>query len=275
MFRLGFCYSWDTSDPEPHFARLRALGYDGVELDDATFKAFSARKWATALTNSGLECAQLCPGFDFVHGQVAWDASLQKAEEYVNCAQELGKPLIRVLTCSPESSAAVGPREATPAQWEAAITGIQRICDMGAGADICFALECHNGTLMEDSASALRLLHGVDRPNLGVNLHLPLGRGAEPVEESLRRLGAHTVHVHAHNYTSLVDGERVPLGDGALDYEAILSALVADGFNGYVSIEKPNHGGTWDAWVVASHEAVYLLALAEKLEQALGAAAAS
>jgi sugar phosphate isomerase/epimerase len=212
----------------------------------------------------------LCPEFDFVHGQSAWDESLRTAEAYIKCAPILGKPLIRVFTSNPDNSEALGPQEATPEQWEAAIKGIGRICDMGAAEDICCALECHTGTLMEDSAGTLRLIEGVDRPNLGVNLHLPLGRGREDVAKSLEQLAPYTVHVHAHNFTALVDGKRVPLADGVLDYENILGPLVADGFNGYVSIEQATYGGTRDAWVVAAHEAVYLLALEEKLRQTYG-----
>lgn len=270
MYKIGFCYPLGQ-DPvvlRDDLVRLQQFGYDGVEFWEQMLRRVEIAHVADALVDANLACAQLCPYFNFVDGQELWDHSMRLAEEYLTWAEQLpGQPLIRVFTGKPWGQGVVGPAEATPAQWEAAIAGLQRICDMAAPRGIRLALECHTGSLMEDAPSALRLLQGVDRPNLGTNLQLPLADGRESVEISLRELGRFTIHMHAHNYTTFLNGIQVPLGEGVLDYHAILTTLLRDGFCGYVSIEHADYGGTRDPWVVAEHEGRFLQALRRRLEQ--------
>jgi len=270
MFLLGFCYpvEWDTRELSSRLERLKALGYDGVEFWEKDIKELGVSRLAQTLAEVGIRCAQICPYFDFVHSQKAWDNTMRIAEEYITAAIQLGKPLVRVFT-----GGNVGPTNATPAQWDAAISGLQRICDMAVPEGIRLALECHSGSLMEDSPSTLRLLQGVCRPNLGVNLQLPLKGGQEPVDISIEQLGPYTWHTHAHNYTALVGGEFRLLGQGVLDYHSILSRLLGCGFRGYVSIEHPSHEGTRDPWEIARLEADYLAALRSQLNTELRPAA--
>ena len=170
----------------------------------------------------------------------------------------LGTPLLRVFTGKPWGDGVIGPDDATPAQWDAAIAGLQRVCDMAAPYGVRYALECHTGSLMEDTPNTLRLLQGVDRPNLGVNLQLPLKDGHEPIDVSLAALGRFTWHMHAHNFSAIPNGTQLPLAEGVLDYPALLTRLMADGFAGYVSIEHATYGGARDPWAIAAQEGAYL-----------------
>ncbi|HEY3377914.1 MAG TPA: sugar phosphate isomerase/epimerase [Armatimonadota bacterium] len=269
MFRIGFCYPAECSATlKADFARLKAMGYDGVELWDQTLQQVDFSLVEDAYQTSGLSCAQLCPYFNFVDGQALWDESLRIAERYINWSERLDKPLLRVFTGKPWGEGVVGPDDATPAQWDAAIAGLQRVCDMAQPYGVRFALECHTGSLMEDTPNTLRLLQGVNRPNLGVNLQIPLKDGLEPVELSLAHLGRYTWHMHAHNYRSIPNGEQCLLGEGVMDYSSILSRLLSDGFSGYVSIEHASYGGTRDPFEVAALEAKYLLQLRDTLSSA-------
>jgi sugar phosphate isomerase/epimerase len=262
MFKLGFCYpiEWSPADLKDNLIRLKALGYEGVELWHKDLIASDLAILSGLFEEIGIACAQICPYFDFVHGSLAWEESLRLADEYIAWARQLGKPLIRVFT-----GPGVGAASATEEHWQAAISGLQQICDLAAPHGIQLALECHAGSLMEDSPSTLRLLQGVKRNNLGVNLQLPLMNGNEPIEVSLESLGQYTCHTHAHNYTSLNGGHFRPLGQGVLDYHDIISRLTTKGFNGYVSIEHASYEGTCDPWETARIEAEYLTGLRRRL----------
>jgi sugar phosphate isomerase/epimerase len=266
VFKLGFCYpmDWETSELYEQLSRLKALGYDGVEIWNQNLEPIDLPRLADWLREIGIACAQICPYFDFVHGQEKWDETMRTAETYIERSRLLGNPLVRVFT-----GGGVGPDNATEEQWNAAIAGLQRICDMAAP-DVRLCLECHTGSLMEDVPNTLRLLRGVDRPNLGVNLQLPLKSGHEPVDYSLEHLGRHTWHMHAHNYTAIIGGEQRPLGEGVLDYQEILTRLIAQGFDGYISIEHANHEGKRDPWEIAAIEARYLTDLREELRATPG-----
>lgn len=266
MYKIAFCYIWDEhQDPKPIFSRLRQLGYEGIELWDQTVRQHDIAYWQDTFAGADIACAQLCPYFNFVDGQEFWDETMRIAEQYINWATKLGNPLIRVFTGKPWGEGVIGPDLATPAQWDAAICGLQRVCDMAAPYGIKFALECHTGSLMEDSPSALRLLQGVDRANLGVNLQLPLKDGHEAVEASLSMLGKYTWHMHTHNYTQLIDGQLTYLSDGVIDYSRIFTELLAYGFSGYSSIEHATCHANLTPWEVAEHEAIYLNELRQKL----------
>jgi 3-dehydroshikimate dehydratase len=272
MFNIGFCYplEWDTISVA-HLRRLKACGFDGVEFWEQSLRGVEIARLADALAAAELDCAQLCPYFNFVDGPELWQQSLALAEEYLGWAQQVpGRPLLRVFTGKPWGEGVVGPHDATPAQWDAAIAGLQAVCDLAAPRGLAYALECHTGSLMEDTPNTLRLLAGVDRPNLGVNLQLPLADGAEPIDVSLDALGRYTVHMHAHNFSAIPGGAQLPLGEGVMDYADIVTRLHADGFRGYVSIEHVTYGGTRDPWAVAKQEGAYLVALRARLHGPTG-----
>lgn len=262
MFKIGLCYvmDWDTREMPAQFARLKRMGYDGVELWPVNLEPLDLGWLADVFAEAGLACAQICPYFDFVHGQEKWDETMRIAEKYLGWSLRLGRPLVRVFT-----GPGIGAANATPDQWNAAIAGLRRICDMAAPDGIRLAMECHGGSLMEDSPSTLRLIEGVGRSNLGVNLQLPLKDGHEPIDTSIEQLGRYTWHMHAHNYTNLLGGDLRTLGDGVLDYHDIVKRLAAQGFDGYVSIEHAHHEGKRDPWEVAEIEGAYLTALRERL----------
>jgi sugar phosphate isomerase/epimerase len=269
MFKIGFCYptEWNATEIPAAMLRLKRLGYDGVEFWEQTLRNTEIDRVADALRAADIACAQLCPYFNFVDGPALWDNSLRIAEEYIGWSVRLGTPLLRVFTGKPWGDGVVGPDDATPAQWDAAIAGLQRVCDMAAPHGVRYALECHTGSLMEDTPNTLRLLDGVNRPNLGVNLQLPLKDGQEPIDVSVNALGRYTWHMHAHNFSAYVGGVQLPLGEGILDYPALLTRLMADGFDGYVSIEHATYGGKRDPWAIAAQEGAYLTHVREQLKR--------
>lgn len=261
MFQIGLCYpmTWDMTQLRRDLPRLKAFGFEGLEFWPVHLEQLDIAELAGRLHETGLACAQICPYFDFVHGQEKWDETMRIGEKYVAWSLQLGKPLVRVFT-----GPGVGSAEATAEQWDAAFRGLQRICDMAAPHGIRLALECHTGSLMDDSPSALRLLDGVGRPNLGVNPQLPLKDGHEPVETTIELVGHRTWHMHTHNYTALIGGHLLPLAEGVLDYHDILPRLMAKGFHGYVSIEHATHEGRRDPWEIAEIEGRYLTGLRTK-----------
>jgi len=277
MIKAAFCYVFGGETIEADLSRLAEYGFDGVEFWPKTFDCVPVSRLRELLEGNGLACAQVCPYFNFVEGREEWDKSLKIAANYIGIARELGAPLIRVFTGRPWGGPTVGPREATEEQWRAAVEGLQRICDLAAPHGLSLALECHEGNLMEDSPSTLRLLREVGRPNLGVNLQLPLRD--EEIRHSIEQLAPYTIHVHAHNWPSVESfGDMTRntfLEEGAIDYHDFASYLIARGFAGYFSIEHPGHGGKDDPWETARREGAFLRRLKERLSGGEGSTAGS
>jgi len=256
--QISVCWAFPADSPETSLPRLRAHGFEGVELWPDPLKKFGVERWGAALAATGLQCWQLCPYFDFVHGPGKIAASRKLLAEYLEYAGKLGCRRLRVFTGPPWGEGVVGAREASEAQWQAAIAELRSFCDLAGKQGVELCLECHEGSLMEDSVSALRLLGAVDRPNLTTNLQLPLV--GEDWQASLRNLGPYTTHIHLHNWArEMADVSRAELtflDAGIFDWRPVVGHIVHDcGRSLCLSIE---HIGHHDPWEVARRDGPYL-----------------
>ncbi len=256
--KVSFCmmgYGYRREIFERTIAVVSRLGYDAIDLWKQCLDHADLAWTRRVCEEHGLRILQLCPYFDFSTSVATAEASLREAERFVAYARALGASWIRTYTLNTPSA------EATDEQWERTVRSLQLICDMGAPHGITFPIETHQvihhgPTLADTSASTLRLLSLVDRPNLKVALQTPL-LGETP-EESAERLGHVVVQVHAHNWigaTATSWGSLTFLDSGELDFAAYLRILRRRGFDGYVAIDHPNHH-PWEE--TAAHEIAYL-----------------
>lgn len=259
---VSFCWGFPDDTPETGLPRLRAAGFEGIELWPDMLTKFGAERWAAALTAHGMRCFQLCPYFNFVHGPEKIKESWRQLTEFRQAARLLDCHRLRVFTGPPWGEGVIGAHEATAAQWADAIRCLREFCDTAP--EIEFCLECHGGSLMEDSVSALRLLTGVARTNLTTNLQLPLRD--EDWRISLEALTPYTTHIHIHNWTrGLDDGDLTFLADGVFDWRPVVRHLIDHGRSVCLSVEHVNHGGRHDPWETARRDGVFLQALKQEL----------
>jgi sugar phosphate isomerase/epimerase len=253
---MGFGYAREIA--ERCIALVSDLGYDAIELWKQYLDAADLDWTRKTCERYGLPILQICPYFDFSTSPETCAASLREAETFLSYARRLGARWIRTYTLNTPSA------EATEEQWERSVRALQQVCDWGAADGIEFPVETHQvihhgPTLADTSASTLRLLELVDRPNLRVALQTPL-LGETP-EHSAEQLGHVTVQVQAHNWTNGSPtswGTLTFLDSGDLDFANYLRILHRQGFDGYVSIDHPNHH-PWEE--TAAHEIAYLRGL--------------
>lgn len=247
-FQSGFCWNFADCTPEVGLPRLKGCGFDGVELWPNFLQQWGALRWASALQESGMKCLQLCPYFNFVHGLAEIERSREILAEFLAAAAILDCSKLRVFTGPPWGEGVVGAREASEEQWQSAISTLQQFCDQAPEMEFC--LECHEGSLMEDAPSTLRLLYGVQRANLTVNMQLPLRD--ETWETSARLLAPYTTHIHIHNWEKgLGSGDLTFLAAGAFDWVPVLRCLQNSGRSLCLSVEHSEHGGRHDPWETA------------------------
>jgi sugar phosphate isomerase/epimerase len=257
---MGFGYTREIA--ERCISLVGQLGYDAIDFWKQYLDTADLDWTRQACEAAGLEILQLCPYFDFSTSPETAEASLREAETFVGYARKLGARWIRTYTLNTPSA------EATDEQWERNVRSLQQICDLGAVHGIVFPIETHQvlhhgPTLADTSATTLRLLELVNRPNLRVGLQTPL-LGETP-EESAERLGHVTVQVQAHNWTNASPtrwGDLTFLDAGDLDFANYIRILRSKGFDGYISIDHPNHH-PWEE--TAAHEIVYLKQLIASL----------
>jgi sugar phosphate isomerase/epimerase len=265
--QLGFCWSFPGPPTVEALRRLRECGFDGIELWPDRLREGGAGAWATALQAAGLRTLQLCPYFNFMEGEAVIHQSRGMLSEFLDAARLLDCKRLRVFTGPPWGRGVVGARQATPQQWADAVMSLREFCDRAAVEQVELCLECHEGSLMEDSPSTLRLLREVGRPNLTTNLQLPLV--GESWEESVDALAATTTHVHIHNWTQgLGVGDLTFLGEGPFDWKPALRAILARGCGSLtLSVEHADHGQRHDPWETARRDGRYLNELRASLAE--------
>lgn len=211
-------------------------GYLGVEVWQPHVQRHleahgSLETLCALLARYGLAVPMLSGSYDLAQQpQAGLDALATHAEQ----AAALGAPLLRMFTGG-ESS-----REATLSTWNVVIAALQQACDAIAPLGLAIALETHDGHLHDSTPGTLRLLEGVDRPNLCVNLDIYnlYAIGEDPCE-ALARLRPHVRMVHLKNAVRQGQSLRygIPLAEGEMPYTPFLESLAASGYDGFASVE--------------------------------------
>jgi len=268
---LGFCWPFSGIEPMEGLKRLRDCGFDGIELWPNYLNEAGAPAWAAALKATGMRALQLCPYFNFMGGEATIAESREILAKFLADARTLDCSRLRVFTGPPWGDGVVGAREATPQQWKDAIQSLHEFCDVSAQQNIELCLECHEGSLMEDSPSTLRLLQEVNRPNLTTNLQLPLVN--EEWEFSVDSLAPTTTHIHIHNWTvSLGKGDLTFLEEGAFDWKPVVRSILGKGCKSLtLSVEHVDHGQRHDPWETARRDGLYLNRLRSSLTEEMSA----
>ncbi|MGQ9631341.1 MAG: sugar phosphate isomerase/epimerase family protein [bacterium] len=252
--KAGFCLHGDWLATKPDLVRrIDELGYDGVEIWAQAFDAIGLDGVKRAIAPYKFEVASVNPYFDFTTSEETWEESLRIADTFISYARQLNCERVRTFTSKMDYFKSSD--EAEPIHWDRTIRGIREVCDRASKFGIKCVLESHygDGQLCDSSDAVMRILRGVGRPNLTVNLQPPL-RGEDPLE-SARRLGPYVAHLHAHNWIggwgnfTFLDDK-----DGDVDFRRFLEVLRGYGFDGYVSIEHASR----DPFGFAEHNIEYL-----------------
>ena len=136
--------------------------------------------------------------------------------------------------------------------WASMFTNLDRLADLAASRGVRATLHPHVGTMVEKRDEVLRVLAGSKIPLCLDTGHLLIG-GTDPVELAAAYAGRIN-HVHAKDvradlarrvqageltYTEAVRaGIYVPLGEGDVDFAAIVASLDSAGFDGWYVLEQ-------------------------------------
>jgi sugar phosphate isomerase/epimerase len=108
---------------------------------------------------------------------------------------------------------------------------------------IKFSIEQHTHCLVPDAASFLRLWDAIRDPSLGYNLDAGwtlLQREYPPV--AIHKVGRHLMNLHMRDIDGLMR-RFVHIGEGVMDFPAMIEALRRVNFEGFISLEQDKHPG--------------------------------
>jgi L-ribulose-5-phosphate 3-epimerase len=170
-----------------------------------------------------------------------FDDQPRLAERAFHVAEYLGARIVRVFsywrTVEPERC------------FEGVVRALSGLADKAKPANLIIGLENEHACNIATATETIRLLRALEHPNLQVVWDPAncLVSGEDPFPHGYHLLPPKRI-VHVHAKDCRVDGhtpEFGPLGTRAIDWKGQVSALLADGYQGWISLEThwPGPGG--------------------------------
>ena len=216
------------------------LGYDGVELLVVRPNELNADEIRTQVSDVGLEVAAIGTGAIYLVDKVTLLASdtetrrqaAERLASLINFAANVGAPIVTIGSFRGRLAWAGGP-EARGKLVEMLREGAQQAKERG----VRLALEPVNryeGDIVHTTEEGLAFIQEVGHSHLGVLLdtyHVNIEEASLTEPFQIAMTAGRLWHVH------LGDSNRLPPGQGHLDFADIVATLGRSGYQGYLSAE--------------------------------------
>jgi len=231
-----------TDDPTdeawlPLYGRLKAMGFDGVELPvfDPQPERFAAL--GKRLDDLGLERTAIAirnPDDDPISADPSVrEASVASGKRVIDCCQAAGALLVGgPLYAAIGQFSGSGP---TTEEWQRSIAVTGQVADYAAAAGIELSFEFLNRFeiyLLNTTEDTARYVSDLARPNVGVHydtFHAHIEEKDSPA--AIRAHAAAITHVH------ISENDRSTPGRGQVAWDATFDALTDIGYDGWLTIE--------------------------------------
>jgi len=229
-------HNWMRPEPiETTIRRLGRSGYDGIEISGEP-ALYDTQQVRSLLDEHGLQCwgsvTLMVGGRDLLHeDKYVRLGSVQYVKDTIDMIKELGGS---ILTVVPSTVGKVTPMGSPEQEWEWAVESLKECQEHAEKQGVRLALEPLNRFetyFLNRCDQALALAEDVGG-DCGVCLdifHMNIEEADWPA--AIRAAGDKLVDFH------VADNNRMPPGQGAIDWELIGRTLAEVGYDGYVTVE--------------------------------------
>lgn len=237
------CLRWDW---DRTLAFCKDAGIEGFQVAPAEngiieWSETEQREFGERVRGMGLDISGTSAGPNLVDPSVA-EQSVEKFKSFLHLAINLGPRIV----CGEVKAVPQGL--SLDDAWATCTRNVRAICEYAADLDAYYAVEPGPHCLVKDADTMLRLIESVGHPRLKVNYD-PANvnsAGADPVADA-KRVAEHIIHTHAKDSRRTTDGsEETVLGDGDVDFPALIEVYRDAGYDGWVCIERERSEHTDD-----------------------------
>lgn len=239
--KLGFstlgCPGWSF---EEIFSTAKDLGLDGIEIRGIGGELFAPKTkpflpehiddTKRKLQSSGMSIPMLSSGAVLgLAGQA--DASIDEAKAYIDLAQKLGTPFVRVMITPV-------PQPTDDANLDTTRAAYEELCRYGQDKGVTPLIET-NGPLAS-SAVMKEFIESISCENKGIlwDIHHPFRYFGERPEDTYEKIGKFVRYLHVKD-SAMVNGavQYRMMGYGDVPVFDTLAVLHKSNFDGFVSLE--------------------------------------
>jgi L-ribulose-5-phosphate 3-epimerase len=262
-FKIGVMSDSFRLTPTEGVRKAREVGAEGIQIYAVSgdiapeqMDAAARQRFRKLCADLGLEIAALCGDLGGHGFQIAAEntAKIARSKLIVDLAAQLGTTVVT-------THIGVIPAQASSSIYQTMREACRELGRYAAQRGVTFAIE----TGPEPAAILREFLDGLGTKGVGVNLdpaNLVMVSGDDPVR-AVHTLAPYIVHTHAKDgrklhpcdagevYGAFADGtygklieragplfEEMPLGQGAVAWDAYLAALDKIGYRGFLTIER-------------------------------------
>ena len=231
--------------------RIARIGYRGIELmadvphawpatlSDAQIGEIGRRISDAGLTLSNVNAFMMTAVQDFWHPSwIEADAEFRRLRvQHTMAALRLARKLgAKCVTTEPGGPLAAGMSRAKA--MDLFVDGIQEALGRAEKEGVCLLVEPEPGLLIENAAQFEELAARIHSPMFGLNFDIRhFYCVAEPLPEAITRLARWTRHYHIEDIAATRVHEHLIPGHGAIDFAAVLKAIHATRYEGWITVE--------------------------------------
>lgn len=232
---------WTAAFNDSHcslFPRIKAWGFDGVEIATFAFDGFNGKAFAQRARDAGLDVA-LCSALTGTTSLISDDPAIrQSAHDFIrqgaDMAAEMDTHIFVGPYCAPVGQLVGRRRNAD--EWKRAVEGLSTLAPHFQQRNVTMALEPLNRFetyFLNTAADGAKLCDEVGHPNIGLlidSFHANIEE--KSLGDALAASGLHTRHLHA------CENDRGIPGTGHVDWPAFREWVRASGYDAWVTIES-------------------------------------
>lgn len=255
----------DASDRRQFLAKVKEIGFDGIELPAMNLADAAIDTLRAELEDAGVPCVAIRGGGGAAHPRVA-AANKKRMEDAVHFAAKVGASVVNSTVTTPprepgkkgtyrgESVSQGSSRYAREADYERTASAVTDVANIAEALGVEISIEVHQNSIVDNSWSALHLLGLIDAPNVGINpdlgnIYWTYDIPEESCEDAIVALAPHVNYWHCKSLyrVHIPDLEtaiyvQAPLPDGEIDYRFAIAALLDADYAGYLAIEGVRYG---------------------------------
>jgi sugar phosphate isomerase/epimerase len=256
MIRLAFSTNAYMRHPfEEAAARIAEIGYEGLELMadvphawpagllEGPKQAIRAAMAANGLAFSNVNAFMMNAIAD--HRQPYWypsfiehDAGYRRVRidhtrRAIDLCAELGAPHITT-----EPGGPIGEWPTRQTSIDLFVEALKPLAEHAHKRGVLLLVEPEPGLLIETTDQYLEIFERVDSPSLGLNFDV--GHAycmAEDLPAQVTKLAPHTRHYHFEDIAATRIHHHMIPGTGAIDFAAVVKAIKATGYDGWITVE--------------------------------------